>query len=256
MPNNELAKGVKTISGSSKKAVTVTRNKAPSKQQSAKNGGKGRLKLTKGGNKDAKLLPALSNSLPPLKRPSPPQFEQTPTKEVSSKPEPATITSEQPVRPDPPPVVEGGLRPVRPDSPPVVVGGLRPVRPDPPPVVEGGLRPVRPDSPPVVEGGPHETNAMSDEEDPFSITNTESLMSSLTGLESNHPVASPEVSAASSRLSLTPSDETVVPSPVGGGHHDNSDEEDEEIEEVLSESGEDTMFEDPLHQSSGAVVHT
>ncbi len=216
--NSEVIdKDSKTASASTKKPVTVSHSKAPSKQQSAKQSSKSWLKLTKGGGKDTKALPALSNSLPPLTH-APPPTQTEPPATIETTPELEAVK-----------VNDSEAKP---------------------------QEPISLDLPPVVEAGPHETEPTSDG-DHFSITETESLMSSLTGLESTdtQPIPSPGVSAASSRLSLTHSNDTLVPSPspvVVDKQFDNSFDN-EEIEEVLSESGEDTMFEDPLHQSSGTL---
>ena len=209
-----------------KRVAKVSRSKVPPKGQSAKRS-KGILRLSKTAGEDNKLLPSLKNSLPPLKQESPScvdkQTEQLKT-DVPTKPP----TTTEIISPIPKQLAKNGPTETVPHKAPPT---------DPP-----------------------------ESDDDFSLTETESLMSSITGLESTKP-PTPEVSAASSQLSLTTTDDTLTASiePMlersghggpreGSGPCDDSEDVEEEIEEVLSEDEEDTMFEDPLHQSLGKHI--
>ncbi len=221
-----------TSSKITKRVTKVSRSKVPPKGQTSAKRSKGILRLSKTAGEDNKLLPSLKNSLPPLRQESPPCVDEQTKKlkadvHVPTKP-PTTIETISPIHVPEEPANNGPIGSVPHEAPPT-----------PPP----------------------------ESDDDFSLTETESLMSSINGLESTKPPTL-EVSAASSQLSLTPSDETLTASierPVldrsgdggpreGGGPREDGGDVEEEIEEVLSEDEEDTMFEDPLHQSLGKHV--
>ena len=229
----------------SKKVTKVSRHKVPSKVPPRKRS-KG-LKLSKTVKKDTNPVPALSNSLPPLRQEPPLNKPVEPPRQKNTQPQKMDKPSQSPTKPAKAALPVESVTSLKRNLPPV--------------------RDVQ--EPDNIQQSPE---AGSD--DDLSITETESVLSTLTGLDSTKPHTeapptskSPVVSAVSSQVSVTPTDETLseassakpdvttLTRSEGGGVREGGvgvEGEGEEIEEVLSEdesSSEDTMFEDPLHQS-------